>query len=196
MALCRAGRTGACTPFFCAFQDWHMHSGCMQQHFLYQEDNSFALKSARKIGLMGYLGSCAAWEGCCGHLVKQVVSPVSRRLRGKSHCRPVLDETNLPEVTACGLNMPCPDLLTPQRAAGAIWTWAPGQPYDANWSQEWQAGWMQYLLQPWRPLHRILGLRVRLVKILCRGQVPGHLTQPAGCSCCCSSCCVHRYDQI
>ncbi|CAK0733927.1 hypothetical protein CVIRNUC_000356 [Coccomyxa viridis] len=72
---------------------------------------------------------------------------------------PVLDEKNLHEVTACGLNMPCPDLLTPQRAAGAIWTWAPGQPYDADWSRDWQAGWMQYLLRLWRPLHKRLELQ-------------------------------------
>ena len=114
--------------------------------------------------------SCAAWEGCYCHIVKQLVSPVSGCLRGKPHCRPVLDEKNLPEVTACGLNMPCPDLLTPQRAAGAIWTWAPGQPYDADWSQEWQAGWMQYLLQLWQPLHRMLGLQVRIDSSHCRGR--------------------------
>ena len=41
---------------------------------------------------------------------------------------PVLDEASLPGVLACGLNVPAPDLLTPQRAAAAVWTWAPGYP--------------------------------------------------------------------
>lgn len=45
---------------------------------------------------------------------------------------PLLDEYSLPPLVACGLNMPCPDLLTPQRAASAIWTWAPGHPYNAS----------------------------------------------------------------
>ena len=30
----------------------------------------------------------------------------------------------------CGLNMPSPDLLTPNRAAAAVWTWAPGHPFN------------------------------------------------------------------
>ncbi|CAL8466894.1 g6430 [Coccomyxa elongata] len=48
----------------------------------------------------------------------------------KSDNLPVLDELSLPAVAECGVNMPCPDLLTPQRAAAAIWSWAPGHPYD------------------------------------------------------------------
>ena len=163
MALCRAGRTGACIFSACAPSDWH--TGCRQQHFLCQDCNSLALKSA----YIESCRSCTAYKGCPCHLGKQVVSPVSGCLKGTPHCRPVLDEKNLPEVTACGLNMPCPDLLTPQRAAGAIWTWAPGQPYDADWSRDWQAGWMQYLLRLWRPLHKRLELQVRLDSILCRG---------------------------
>ncbi|EFN52069.1 hypothetical protein CHLNCDRAFT_139316 [Chlorella variabilis] len=43
---------------------------------------------------------------------------------------PVFDEATLPPVTGCGLNMPSPDLLTPDRAAATIWTWAPGHPFD------------------------------------------------------------------
>lgn len=27
--------------------------------------------------------------------------------------------------------MPSPDLLTPSKAAAAVWTWAPGHPYEA-----------------------------------------------------------------
>lgn len=46
--------------------------------------------------------------------------------------QPVFDEATLPPVLGCGLNMPAPDLLTPQRAAAAIWTWAPGHPYDTR----------------------------------------------------------------
>ena len=34
----------------------------------------------------------------------------------------------MPDVVSCGLNMPSPDLLTPERAAATIWTWAPGHP--------------------------------------------------------------------
>jgi hypothetical protein len=41
---------------------------------------------------------------------------------------PILDDVLLREVTACGLNVPSPDLLTPERAAAAVWTWAPGYP--------------------------------------------------------------------
>lgn len=47
-------------------------------------------------------------------------------------CRPVLDELSLPAVTSCGINVPCPDLLTPERVAAAIWSWAPGEPYDVK----------------------------------------------------------------
>jgi hypothetical protein len=42
---------------------------------------------------------------------------------------PLLDETSLPPVVECGINIPSPDLLTPARAAAAVWTWAPGHPY-------------------------------------------------------------------
>jgi hypothetical protein len=34
------------------------------------------------------------------------------------------------QVMGCGLNQPSPDLLTPDRAAAAVWTWAPGHPFD------------------------------------------------------------------
>ncbi|GAB4815112.1 hypothetical protein N2152v2_002158 [Parachlorella kessleri] len=43
---------------------------------------------------------------------------------------PYLDEATMPAVLGCGLNVPSPDLLTPSKAAAAIWTWAPGHPYD------------------------------------------------------------------
>ena len=72
--------------------------------------------------------------------------------RGLMHhlvvCRPVLDELSLPAVTSCGLNMLCPDLLTPERAAAAIWSWAPGHPYT-----------VQPSLRSWRTLwHAIMDL--------------------------------------
>jgi hypothetical protein len=41
----------------------------------------------------------------------------------------LLDETTLPDVTRCGVNAPSPDILTPQRSASTIWTWAPGHPF-------------------------------------------------------------------
>ncbi|KAL4424092.1 hypothetical protein ABPG75_001393 [Micractinium tetrahymenae] len=47
--------------------------------------------------------------------------------------QPVFDELTLPPVMGCGLNMPSPDLLTPVRAAAAIWTWAPGHPFDPSY---------------------------------------------------------------
>lgn len=34
----------------------------------------------------------------------------------------------------CGLNQPAPDLLTPMRAAAAIWTWAPGHPFEPSYA--------------------------------------------------------------
>lgn len=43
--------------------------------------------------------------------------------------RPLLDEASLPGVTACGINFPSPDMMTPQRSAAAIWTWAPAHPF-------------------------------------------------------------------
>lgn len=43
--------------------------------------------------------------------------------------RPLLDEASLPGVTACGVNFPSPDMMTPQRSAAAIWTWAPAHPF-------------------------------------------------------------------
>ena len=45
---------------------------------------------------------------------------------------PLLDEYALPQVVACGLNVPSPDLLTPERSAAGVWTWAPGHPFDAS----------------------------------------------------------------
>jgi hypothetical protein len=45
---------------------------------------------------------------------------------------PCLDEDTLPGVVGCGLNAPAPDLLTPARAAAAIWTWAEGHPFAAQ----------------------------------------------------------------
>lgn len=75
--------------------------------------------------------------------------------------RPVLDEQSLPLVTACGLNMPCPDLLTPQRAAAAIWTWAPGQPQNADGA----ASWPQRILRFWQSLRGLLGFQVRHIAV-------------------------------
>lgn len=45
---------------------------------------------------------------------------------------PFLDEEMLRDLVSCGLSMPAPDLLTPERAAAAIWTWAPGYPEDSG----------------------------------------------------------------
>ncbi|KAI3432222.1 hypothetical protein D9Q98_003784 [Chlorella vulgaris] len=51
--------------------------------------------------------------------------------RGTNH--PLFDEVTLPPVMGCGLNMPSPDHLTPDRAAATIWSWAPGHPFDPAW---------------------------------------------------------------
>ena len=45
---------------------------------------------------------------------------------------PILDEATMREVMTCGLNVPAPDLLTPERAAAAVWTWAPGYPQPST----------------------------------------------------------------
>ena len=42
---------------------------------------------------------------------------------------PFFDEASIPGVVNCGVNVPSPDLLTPSRAASAVWTWAAGHPY-------------------------------------------------------------------
>ncbi len=54
------------------------------------------------------------------------------------------------QVMGCGLNMPAPDLLTPLRAAGAIWTWAPGHPYDPSYGDSPAAAPLRTLLQAQR----------------------------------------------
>ena len=41
---------------------------------------------------------------------------------------PWLDAAGLASLAPCGLSVPSPDSLTPQRAAGALWGWAPAQP--------------------------------------------------------------------
>lgn len=43
-------------------------------------------------------------------------------------CRPLLDELTLPGVSRCGLNVPCPDRVTPMRVASSMWSWAEGHP--------------------------------------------------------------------
>ena len=50
----------------------------------------------------------------------------------KNDNKPVLDEALLRNVVNCGLNVPAPDLLTPARAAAAVWTWAPGFPVESG----------------------------------------------------------------
>ncbi len=45
---------------------------------------------------------------------------------------PLLDEYAMPQVMACGLNIPSPDLLTPERTKSTVWTWAPGHPFDTS----------------------------------------------------------------
>jgi hypothetical protein len=44
---------------------------------------------------------------------------------------PYFDEASLPGAVDCGVNIPSPDLLTPSRAAAAVWTWAPGYPFES-----------------------------------------------------------------
>ena len=46
----------------------------------------------------------------------------------KNKNSPILDESTLLRVLNCGLNVPSPDLLTPERASALVWTWAPGYP--------------------------------------------------------------------
>ncbi|GAX74847.1 hypothetical protein CEUSTIGMA_g2293.t1 [Chlamydomonas eustigma] len=40
------------------------------------------------------------------------------------------------QITSCGVNYPAPDLLTPERAAAHIWSWAPGHPSKGTPEQE------------------------------------------------------------
>lgn len=47
---------------------------------------------------------------------------------------PFLDEATLPPALDCGVSVPSPDLLTPGRAAAAVWSWAPGHPFAAETS--------------------------------------------------------------
>jgi hypothetical protein len=80
--------------------------------------------------------------------------------RAKCCCltRPVLDELSLPAASACALGMPCPDLLTPQRAAAAIWSWAPGHPFASpagTLADREYGGAAGRLLQAWQWLRRL-----------------------------------------
>ncbi|KAK9841564.1 hypothetical protein WJX74_007998 [Apatococcus lobatus] len=46
----------------------------------------------------------------------------------QSDNQPLLDELTLPGVSRCGLNVPCPDRVTPMRVASSMWSWAEGHP--------------------------------------------------------------------
>ncbi|KAK9810746.1 hypothetical protein WJX73_004650 [Symbiochloris irregularis] len=70
---------------------------------------------------------------------------------------PILDVTSLPDVTACDLNMPCPDLLTPERSAAAIWSWAPGHPLNRASSHA------PASTQTWRPVSKLKALAWKLL---------------------------------
>jgi hypothetical protein len=76
--------------------------------------------------------------------------PLSCEFVWRGTNQPVFDEVTLPQVMGCGLNMPAPDLLTPLRAAGAIWTWAPGHPYDPSYGDSPAAAPLQALVQAHR----------------------------------------------
>jgi hypothetical protein len=47
---------------------------------------------------------------------------------------PLLDEASMPDVANCGINVPSPDMLTTERSASWIWSWAPAHPF-APWSE-------------------------------------------------------------
>ena len=51
--------------------------------------------------------------------------PTHTRTRVHAH-RPQLDSELLPGAVSCGINVPAPDLLTPDLLAAAVWSWAPG----------------------------------------------------------------------
>lgn len=55
--------------------------------------------------------------------------PMNCEFVWKGSNEPYLDELTLPTVLGCGLNLPAVDLLTPSKAAAAVWTWADGHPY-------------------------------------------------------------------
>ena len=60
-----------------------------------------------------------------------------------------MDAKSLPSLATCGLNTPAPDLLTPSRAAAAIWSWAEGHPFPSA-QQQLQQQQQQQQLQPAR----------------------------------------------
>lgn len=45
---------------------------------------------------------------------------------------PLLDDQSLPGVTACGVNVPSPDRLTPTKAEAQVWSWAPYHPWTVG----------------------------------------------------------------
>jgi hypothetical protein len=44
-----------------------------------------------------------------------------------SYSTGILDEATLPAIVACNINFPSADLLTPQRVAAQVWSWAYGK---------------------------------------------------------------------
>lgn len=58
----------------------------------------------------------------------------------------VLDESTIPPLVACGVNMPSPDLLTPTRMKAFVWSWAEGHPSrQPPPSPDTNAGWRRPL---------------------------------------------------
>ena len=47
---------------------------------------------------------------------------------GGSQKTGILNETTIPPLVACNVNYPSPDLLTPDRIAAWVWSWAPANP--------------------------------------------------------------------
>lgn len=102
---------------------------------------------------------------------------------------PLLDEYALPQVIACGLNIPSPDLLTPERTKSTIWTWAPGHPFDATGGGSSGGGKSRPVATWWRPLQKTdestmawLWHAARLMVRVLMGHVREVVEGPAECS--------------
>ncbi|KAK9810142.1 hypothetical protein WJX72_005510 [[Myrmecia] bisecta] len=86
---------------------------------------------------------------------------------------PLLNELTLPSVARCGLNMPSPDLLTPERVASAIWSWASGEPMATEEAlaadldpvaARWLPSWLRKLI---RGVRQLLPWHARDAPALC-----------------------------
>ncbi|KAL6779087.1 hypothetical protein ACKKBF_B18815 [Auxenochlorella protothecoides x Auxenochlorella symbiontica] len=92
-----------------------------------------ALRAARGAPACDVQGGDAPrplWDGAWARVIacQLEYGPLNCEFQWNRGNAPWLDAAGLAGFAGCGLAVPSPDLLTPARAAGALWGWAPSQP--------------------------------------------------------------------